>query len=137
MGLCELCQSLSSKVLVNGVNKALHHNHETFKEAVFGSKCYLCCQVWDSMNEEQKEVAGRPGFEGIDYDILLGRTQYGEENGQEPVLATLFIKHGEDLWDCEQYDTVGGTHVVDAGQFAILNPFGRWRLNENSGERTR
>lgn len=123
MGLCETCQSLSSKVLVSGMNTAIHHDHETFKEAVFGSKCYLCSQVWDSMNEEQKEVARRPNFEGLDYHILLGRIRYGEDDRLEPVLASFFIKHGEDLWNCEEYDTVGGTHV--GGQFAILNPFGR------------
>lgn len=124
MGLCAHCLSLSSKVLIFGVNAALHHSHETFKEAVFVSKCYICSQVWDSMNEEQKEVVRRPDFEGIDYNIRLGRTRYGEDGRQEPVLATIFIKHGEDLWDCEEYNKVGGTFVSGAGQFAILNPFG-------------
>lgn len=125
MGLCEQCQSISSKVLVFGRNTAIHHNYETFKEAVFGSKCYLCSQVWDSMNAEQKAVARRPEFEGIDYEILLGKTKYFEDDRQKPVLAKIFIEHGEDLWDCEEYDTVGGTHMDSAGQFAILNPFGR------------
>lgn len=126
MGLCEHCHSISSKVLVGGMNKALiHHDHETFKKAVFENKCYLCSQVWDSMNEEQKEVAGRPDFEGIDYDIFLNQIKYGEDERQKTFLASFFINHGEDLWDCEQYDTVGGKHVSGAGQFAILNPFGR------------
>jgi hypothetical protein len=126
MGLCEQCQSISSTVLVGSSrNTVLHHNHETFKRSVFGSKCYLCSQVWDSLNEEQKGKARRPEFEGIDYKVFLGRTSYGEEDRQEPILAKFYFDHGEDLWDCEEYDTVGGQFIQGAGQFAILNPFGR------------
>lgn len=88
------------------------------------SKCYICSQVWDSMNEEQKEVARRPNFEGFDFDILLRKTRYGEDGRQEPVLAMFFIQHGEDLWDCEEYNTPGGPDLSGPGRFAILNPFG-------------
>lgn len=131
MGLCEHCQSISSKVLkFRGKNNVLHHNHETLKRSI-GSKCYLCSQVWDSLNEEQKGVARRPDFEGIDYDVSLGKTRYSEEDRQEPILATFSFGHGEDLWDCEEYNDVGGTHIREAGKFAILNPFGRRNCNEN------
>lgn len=126
MGLCEHCQSISSKVLRHASNwdTVLHHNHETFKRSV-RSKCYICSQVWDSLNEEQKAKAKRPNFEGINYKVLLGRTSYGEEDREEPILATFSIDHGEDLWDCEEYNDVGGEFLSGAGKFAILNPFGR------------
>lgn len=62
MGLCELCLSISSKVLVRGINTIFHHNYNTFKESVLRSKCYICSQVWNSLNEEQKAVASRPNI---------------------------------------------------------------------------
>jgi hypothetical protein len=130
MGLCEQCQSISSKVLSRqGFNTVFHHNHETFMRSVFDSKCYICSQVWDSLNEEQQGKAIRPEFEGIDYKVSLRSTSYGEEDRQEPILATIFFTHGEDLWDCEEYDPVGGMTINDSGQFAILNPNGRWILS--------
>lgn len=126
MSLCALCeQSISSKVLSSsGYNTILHHNHKTFTRSVFSTKCYLCSRVWNSLNEEQQEKTRRPEFEGIDYKIFLRRTKYFEEDEQEAILAHVTFGHGEDLWDCEEYDEVGGRHILGAGQFAILNPNG-------------
>lgn len=126
MGLCEQCQSISSKVLVFGKNMVFHHNYETFRKSVFGDRCYICSQVWDSMNEEQKAVASRPDFEGIDYEVFLKSASFDEEGQQERVLATISFSHGEDLWDTEEYDPIGGMSMEDAGKFAILNPSRRW-----------
>ncbi|KAG8168216.1 hypothetical protein KVR01_003905 [Diaporthe batatas] len=117
MGLCALCeQSLSSKVLVD--DTLFHHDYRTFRQSV-ESKCYICSHVWSSLTEEQKETTMRPTFDGIDYDVSL-RTSYGERQGR--ILATIDFKHGDDLFDCEDYNEVGGKHMADAGRFAILNP---------------
>lgn len=123
MRLCEQCRSISSKVLPK--RTVLHHNYASLQKSVFAGSCYLCSQVWDSLNEEQKGVASRSDFEGIDYEVSLGRTSYGDDGVQERILAKISFEHGEDLLYCEEYDIVGGTSLEDAGQFAILNPFGR------------
>lgn len=123
MDLCEQCQRISSTVLVSGNNKVLHHTHETFQKSVFGEKCYLCSQVWNSLNEEQKTVASRPDFEGINYEVFFYGRGFRYDGQLDRILAKVDFTHGEDLWDCEEYDEVGGKTMEEAGQFAILNPY--------------
>lgn len=138
MGLCEQCQSISSTVLLlSGLNKVFHHSCETLKKSVFEAKCYVCSRVWDSLTEEQKAVASHPDFEGIDCKVSL-QTSHEEDDGwQERVLAKITFTPGDDLYDCEDYETVGGKIMEHAGQFAILNPFRGLNCYDTSGRSNR
>lgn len=52
--------------------------------------------------KNRRQWLAAPIFEGIDYKVVMGRTIYGEDGRQEPVLASVFFTHGEDQWDCEE-----------------------------------
>lgn len=71
-------------------------------------------------------VASDPAFMGIEYQISLHKiTRAQAEDGDEQeILATLSFDHGDDLYDCEDYNEVGGLPVDQVGNFAILNPSG-------------
>lgn len=126
MGLCEQCRAMTTTPLAGGRNSLFRHDHVSLRKAVFESRCFVCCRVWDSLSEEQKGVARDPAFEGIGYSISLSRSTDGGDGEQVEILATLSFEHGDDLFDCEDYNVVGGLPVGSAGCFAILNPSGAY-----------
>ena len=107
--------------LALGTNSLFRHDHETLRKAVFESKCFICSGVWGSLTEEQKKVASVPDFEGIEYRIRLYRNPLNDGEQRE-YLATMLFSHGDDLFDCEDYNEVGGLPVDSVGCFAMLNP---------------
>lgn len=132
MSLCEKCQSMTSKPLSYGRNSLFRHDHISLQEAVFERRCFICTRVWDSLSEDQKAVASGPAFMGIEYQLFLLRPTSGEDGEQregQEILATLSFKHGEDFYDCEDYNDVGGSPVGSAGCFAILNPSGTYTFD--------
>lgn len=125
MGLCEQCQSISTKVLVHGRNSLFRHDHISLEKAVFESRCFICSRVWDTLSEEQKVVASGPAFMGIEYRMFLFQEKYSDDDELSEILAHLTFEHGDDLYDVDDYNEVGGMPMDSTGCFAILNPSGK------------
>ncbi|KUI68836.1 hypothetical protein VM1G_04392 [Cytospora mali] len=113
---------MSTKVLTRGRNSLFRHDHITFRKAVFESRCFICSHVWNSLSQEQKDIASDAAFMGIEYQIHLSKITHDKDEEQRKVLANLSFEHGDDLYDCEDYKEVGGFPVEAVGCFAILNP---------------
>lgn len=123
MGLCEQCQSVRAKVLVHGRNTLFRHDSSTLQKAVFESRCFVCSHVWDSLSGEQKAVASGPAFEGIEYQIFLSKIENHDVDAEKSeIIAAISFDHGDDLYDCEDYNEVGGLSMDSMGNFAMLNP---------------
>lgn len=90
--------------------------------SVFDSKCFLCSQVWESLHEEQKEVARRPDFEGLKCNVSLVKGSFGTDDRPENIIAQMYFDHGDDLYETEEYNRVGGMITDFSGQYAILDP---------------
>lgn len=122
MSLCTECKSMSTRTFEGDEDKLFRHGHDTFQKSVFESKCYICCRVWESLTQEQKDVASRPEFMGIEYHFRPGRAI---DSDGDPLLtvASLTFTWDDDLFDCEDYGEPGG---FDAGEgtFTALNPAG-------------
>ncbi|KAG6366495.1 hypothetical protein INS49_000672 [Diaporthe citri] len=120
MSLCTECKSMSTRTFEGDETKLFRHGYDSFRKAVFESKCYICCRVWESLTEEQKEVASRPEFMGIEYHF---RPRRAIDSDGDPTLtvASLTFKWDDDLFDCEDYDEPGGFDVGE-GTFTALNP---------------
>lgn len=129
MGLCEQCHSMTETPLAYGRNSLFRHDHITLRKAVFVSRCFVCTRVWHSLTEEQKSIASDPAFEGIEDEIYLSRMPGGKDGEQQGILANMSFQHGDDLYDCEDYNVVGGPSLVFAGCFAILNPSSAYTLS--------
>lgn len=124
MGLCEKCQSLATEAFRSSESPSVdRYDYLSFRRAVDG-KCFVCSHVWDSLSEEQKGIASKPGFMGITYRIYRN-SRPGSDEG-EPILATLSFQHGDDLFDCEECNKVGGLMINSAGVFAFLDPSGEY-----------
>lgn len=63
---------------------------------------------------------------GIEYQISLSKIAQADDGDKKEILATLSFDHGDDLYDCEDYNEVGGLPVDQVGNFAILNPSGAY-----------
>lgn len=120
MSLCTECKLMSTKTYEDGENKLFRHDYDSFRKAVFETKCYICCPVWESLTEEQKEVAGRPEFMGIEYHFRPGNAI---DSDGDPMLtvASLTFKWDDDLFDTEDYAEPGG-YDAEGGTFTALNP---------------
>ena len=126
MGICEKCQSLAVSPLPGQGPTLYCYDYLSLRKAV-DSRCYICSRVWDTLTEEQKGVASGPGFMGITYRLWRSSRSMDDEEG--PILATLGFENGDDLYDCEDYNEVGGRHLnSDCGVFAFLNPSGKRTL---------
>lgn len=99
------------------------HGYDSFRKAVFESNCYICYRVWQSFTEEQKEMASRPEFMGMEYYIQFGRGNHWD--GQPSLsLAWITFVLDDDLYDCEDYNEPGGLSLAGMGIFGVLNPAG-------------
>lgn len=80
--------------------------------------------MYRTLSEEQKAIASDPTFMGIEYFIFLRHITQEEDGEQQKIVATLSFEHGDDLYDCEDYNEVGGLLPGNStvGCFAILNP---------------
>lgn len=125
MSLCTQCQSISTRVLGQERTKVFRHGYDSFREAVFERKCYICYRVWESLSEEQKEVASRPEFMGIDYYIQVGDANRWDGEPTQS-LASITFMLDDDLYNCEDYNEVGGLSVGLVGIFGALNPAGTY-----------
>lgn len=121
MSLCTECKSMSTKTFEGDETKLFRHGYDSFRKAVFESKCYICCRVWESLTEEQKKVASRPQFMGIEYHLRLWNAI--DSDGEASLtVASITFRWDDDLYDCEDYTEPGGLGVEEAGNFAALNP---------------
>lgn len=121
MSLCTECNSISTRTFGSESAILFRHGYDSLRKAVFESKCYICCRVWESLTEEQKEVASRPEFMGIEYHLSV-RTATDSDGDQVLPLASITFTWDDDLYDCEDYNEPGGLHVQDEGNFTALNP---------------
>lgn len=121
MSLCTECKSMSTKTFEGDETKLFRHGYDSFRKAVFESKCYICCRVWESLTEEQKEVASRPQFMGIEYHLRLSNA-IDSDGEARPTVAEITFTWDDDLYDCEDYTEPGGLLVEEVGNFAALNP---------------
>lgn len=122
MGICEKCQLLASGP-INGSQSRLVSNYDylSLRKAV-DSRCFICLRVWESLTEEQKGIVSTPDFTGITYKISR-RSRQGEGE-EDAILATLSFEHGDDLYECDDYNKPGGLWIDSAGVFAFVHPSG-------------
>lgn len=120
MSLCEQCRSISERPTPPGRSVAFHHDAVSLKKAVEG-KCFACLRIWNSLSEEQRAIASREDFEGIDCFSFLRQRAHVEGN-EEPILAHFSFEHGEDLY-CDDFNVIGSWRG-STGHFAVLNANG-------------
>ncbi|POS81255.1 hypothetical protein DHEL01_v200355 [Diaporthe helianthi] len=123
MGICEKCQSLAiSPHSGEGGPTLSCYDYHSLREGI-DSKCYICSHVWGTLTEEQKGVASSPGFMGITYRLQRSPSRKARNDETEPpLLATLPFENEDDLYDCDDYNPVGGRWLDLAGVFAFLDP---------------
>lgn len=131
MSLCQRCRSIADTAISRTRATVLHHDSAgSLKESV-ESSCFICARVWDSLSGEQRAAAESPSFMGIRYlmKTVEPSRRYGSP-GEQPLLANILCEHGDDLYDCEDYNVVGGWWKGNTGNFAVLNPLS---MSVNSG----
>lgn len=124
MGFCQQCRSLLERRMPSGYHLAFHHDAASLKKAV-EERCFACFRIWNNLSKEQQIVASRAEFDGFDCHSSLGPRSHardGEDEDEESILANFSFTHGEDLYDCDDYNDLGWAGC--GGQFAVLNPFG-------------
>lgn len=121
MTLCQKCQSIpDTAVAYSGRPTVVRHDTASLKRSI-QTRCFICTRVWESLSEEQKTVAESPTFTGIQYQARMSTGWMGEKR-ENPILASLICEPGDDLYDCEDYNVVGGWWRMETGQFSVLNP---------------
>lgn len=124
MAFCQKCQLIPDILIARGQDRTVvvHHDSASLQAAVT-ERCYICLRVWESLSEEQKSVASSSAFEGIRYNLSLS-LDYSEPGSSEEssFIAELKCNHGDDLYDCDDYNEVGGWWRLEMGQFTMLNP---------------
>jgi hypothetical protein len=123
MSLCTECKSITTRTFGQDRTLLFRHKHDSLRKAVFESKCHICYHVWESLSDEQKAIASRPEFMGIEYYISI-RTLDFQERDPSDCLAEISFEWFDDFFDCDDYNEVGGLHVDFSGVFAALNPVG-------------
>lgn len=68
-------------------------------------------------------MASRPEFMGIDYYIQVGDANRWDGEPTQS-LASITFMLDDDLYNCEDYNEVGGLSVGLVGIFGALNPAG-------------
>nr|AET07139.1 vegetative incompatibility protein 6 [Cryphonectria parasitica] len=124
MSLCRKCQAIPDTRICSGEHRVVvRHDSASIQKSV-EDRCYICARVWNSLSEEQKAVCKRPTFEGIVYKMYTRDQSYGGSNAHSrPILAQLLCQPAkDDLYDCDDYNEVGGWWRNEAGAFAALNP---------------
>lgn len=90
--------------------------------------CYICTRVWDSLSKVQQAVVQSPDFSGLECKISFPPvSEEGEDD--ESIVTSLTFLAGDELWDCEEANLVGGWSPTFFGQFVILNPRGMFAYN--------
>lgn len=82
--------------------------------------CYMCTRVWDSLSKVQQAVIQSPDFSELECKISFTPTS---EEGEvdEHIVVSFSFWAGDELWDCEEPNLVGGWSPTFLGQFVVLN----------------
>ncbi|KAJ4412427.1 hypothetical protein N0V82_008822 [Gnomoniopsis sp. IMI 355080] len=120
MAFCRQCQSLSKTPIARKTEVVFRHDYESLRQAV-DDDCYMCTRVWDSLSGTQQAIAQSPDFSGLECKASF-TTVSEEDEDDEPIVISFTFWAGEELWDCEEPNLVGGWSPLLYGQFVILNP---------------
>lgn len=123
MGTCEQCRSLSKTPVSRDTDVAFRHDSASLLKAV-EDNCYMCSRVWHSLSKEQQAITQSPEFSGIECRIWVRTSATGDEDGDAEVDAPVVFSFvgGEEMFDCDEANEIGGWSCWDSGQFALLSP---------------
>lgn len=119
MAFCQQCQSVSRTPIARKSAVVFRHDYESLQRAVEGN-CLICTRVWDSLSKIQQEVVQSPDFTGLECKILF--TPLNEDGElEESILLSLKFWAGDELWDCDEANEVGGWSPDFYGHFVVLD----------------
>lgn len=78
----------------------------------------MCSQFWDSLSKGQQDVVKLPESAEIRCEIAF---PYHHEEEDNPIALSIAFQGGNELWECEDSNDVGGWTPFSYGHFVLLS----------------